>query len=265
MTLGEKLAKLRKDNNYTQEQLAEILDVSRQSVSRWESDIAYPETDKLIKIGELYHCSLDYLLKDDIEDEHANVNITNEVDNKRGSFTLNLKSFYFERKSTKTIHGIPLWHINIGLGRTAKGIIAIGFCARGVISIGYFSLGLLSFGLLSLGLISLGVFALGLIAAGTISAGVIALGAICCGVLAIGAVAIGEFSIGALAVGNYFAMGDHAYALIAIGKTKAVGTLFQANKVTAANRDEIVSLLRANVPKIFSWLITFIKPLLKIG
>lgn len=64
MTVGDKLAALRKQNNYTQEQLAEILNVSRQSVSRWESDLAYPETDKLIKLSQLYHCSVDYLLKD---------------------------------------------------------------------------------------------------------------------------------------------------------------------------------------------------------
>ena len=49
MTLGEKLSKLRKEYNYTQEQLADILGVSRQSISKWESDIAFPETDKLVK------------------------------------------------------------------------------------------------------------------------------------------------------------------------------------------------------------------------
>lgn len=63
MTLGEKLSKLRKENHYTQEQLAEILGVSRQAVSKWESDTAYPETEKLCKLGELYGCSMDYLLK----------------------------------------------------------------------------------------------------------------------------------------------------------------------------------------------------------
>ena len=54
MTLGEKLSKLRKEYNYTQEQLADILGVSRQSISKWESDIAYPETDKLVKMGKLF-------------------------------------------------------------------------------------------------------------------------------------------------------------------------------------------------------------------
>ena len=62
MTTGEKLQKLRKENNYTQEELAEIMNVSRQSISKWESDIAFPETEKLIALSKLYHCSIDYLL-----------------------------------------------------------------------------------------------------------------------------------------------------------------------------------------------------------
>ena len=68
MTFAEKLAKLRKAQNYTQEQLADLLGVSRQSVSKWESGLAYPETEKLIRIGDMFDCSIDYLLKDSIED-----------------------------------------------------------------------------------------------------------------------------------------------------------------------------------------------------
>ena len=67
MTLGDKLAKLRKENNYTQEQLAEILEVSRQTISKWESDTTYPETGKLIRLCQLFGCSTDYLLLDEIE------------------------------------------------------------------------------------------------------------------------------------------------------------------------------------------------------
>lgn len=48
MSLGENLQFLRKRENMTQEQLAEALEVSRQSVSKWESDSTYPETDKLM-------------------------------------------------------------------------------------------------------------------------------------------------------------------------------------------------------------------------
>lgn len=64
MTLGEKLSILRKENNYTQEQLADILSVSRQSVSKWESNIAYPETDKLIRLSTLFNVAIDDLIKD---------------------------------------------------------------------------------------------------------------------------------------------------------------------------------------------------------
>ena len=53
MTLGEKLSKLRKEYNYTQEQLADVLGVSRQSISKWESDIAYP---KPISSSNLVNC-----------------------------------------------------------------------------------------------------------------------------------------------------------------------------------------------------------------
>ncbi len=69
MTLGEKISKQRKELNYTHEQLADILGVSRQSVSKWESDIAYPETDKLIELGKLFDCSMDYLLKEEVTEK----------------------------------------------------------------------------------------------------------------------------------------------------------------------------------------------------
>ena len=69
MTTGEKITQLRKNNNYTQEELACILNVSRQSVSKWESDGAFPETEKLIQLSKLFHCSVDYLLKEECDTE----------------------------------------------------------------------------------------------------------------------------------------------------------------------------------------------------
>ena len=62
MTIGEKLQQLRKDSNYTQEELADIMNVSRQSISKWESDVAFPETERLITLSKLYQCSIDYLV-----------------------------------------------------------------------------------------------------------------------------------------------------------------------------------------------------------
>ncbi len=68
MTTGEKLQKLRKDSGYTQEELADIMSVSRQSISKWESDIAFPETEKIVALSKLYHCSTDYLLNNEINE-----------------------------------------------------------------------------------------------------------------------------------------------------------------------------------------------------
>lgn len=66
MSIGNKLAEARKKQNLTQEQLAERLGVTRQAVSRWESDAAYPETDKIVRMARLLNVSCDYLLRDDI-------------------------------------------------------------------------------------------------------------------------------------------------------------------------------------------------------
>lgn len=66
MKLSEKIIKLRKVNGMTQEELASKCNVSRQSISKWEADIALPETEKLLILGELFHVSTDVLLKDQL-------------------------------------------------------------------------------------------------------------------------------------------------------------------------------------------------------
>ena len=108
MTLGEKLSKLRKEYNYTQEQLAEILGVSRQSISKWESDTAFPETEKLIELGKLFKCSMDYLLKEDItEKEGAQSSIFNESVKELGKKALTDKNKNKMKKILKIV-GIVL-------------------------------------------------------------------------------------------------------------------------------------------------------------
>ena len=69
MNFSEKIICLRKSNNLTQEQLAEKLDVSRQSVSKWETDQAIPEVDKLISLSKTFNVTIDYLLKPSEIDE----------------------------------------------------------------------------------------------------------------------------------------------------------------------------------------------------
>lgn len=71
MSLGQNLQFLRKRDNITQEQLAEALEVSRQSVSKWESDTSYPEMDKLLQLANLFHCSLDDLIQKDISTQYV--------------------------------------------------------------------------------------------------------------------------------------------------------------------------------------------------
>ena len=63
MEFSEKLLTLRKANNLTQEQLAEKLDVSRQSVSKWESGQATPEMERITQLSAVFNVTTDYLLK----------------------------------------------------------------------------------------------------------------------------------------------------------------------------------------------------------
>ncbi len=74
MKLSEKIQALRKDRGYSQEDLAAICNVSRQSISKWEADIALPETEKLILLSNLFQVTIDVLLKDDLS-----INETKEI------------------------------------------------------------------------------------------------------------------------------------------------------------------------------------------
>lgn len=69
MEFGEKLIALRKGRELTQEQLAERLSVSRQSISKWESGQVIPEVEKLIELSKAFEVSIDYLLKPSELDE----------------------------------------------------------------------------------------------------------------------------------------------------------------------------------------------------
>ena len=64
MKLNEKLLQLRKERGLSQQQLAEQLDVSRQSVSKWELNESIPDIQNIVAMSELFHVSTDYLLKD---------------------------------------------------------------------------------------------------------------------------------------------------------------------------------------------------------
>lgn len=73
MIFADKLILLRKKAGWSQEELAEQMNVTRQSVSKWEGAQSVPDLDKMIRLSELFGVSTDYLLKDEIEEaEHIN-------------------------------------------------------------------------------------------------------------------------------------------------------------------------------------------------
>lgn len=73
MILAEKIMELRKKKGWSQEQLGEWLDISRQSVSKWESGASIPDLDKIVKMSQIFSVSTDYLLKDEIESPEGNL------------------------------------------------------------------------------------------------------------------------------------------------------------------------------------------------
>lgn len=64
MGFAENFKEIRSKRNITQEQLAEIFSVSRQTISKWESGLGYPETEKLLSISKELNVSLDYLFSE---------------------------------------------------------------------------------------------------------------------------------------------------------------------------------------------------------
>lgn len=63
MELGKNLKEERKSCHFTQKEVSDILHVSRQTVSNWERDVSYPDLESLVYLSDLYHISVDQLLK----------------------------------------------------------------------------------------------------------------------------------------------------------------------------------------------------------
>ena len=67
--LADKIIELRKKNGWSQEQLAQKLNVTRQSISKWEGAQSVPDLQKIILLSEIFGVTTDYLIKDEIEEE----------------------------------------------------------------------------------------------------------------------------------------------------------------------------------------------------
>lgn len=79
MILADKIIKLRKKNGWSQEELAEKMNVSRQAVSKWEAAQAVPDLDRILQLSKLFGVTTDYLLKDEISDEEFTGEDTTDV------------------------------------------------------------------------------------------------------------------------------------------------------------------------------------------
>ena len=75
MILADKIIRLRKKNGWSQEELADKMNVSRQAVSKWEGAQTIPDLEKILQLSILFGVTTDYLLKDEIED----VELTNDT------------------------------------------------------------------------------------------------------------------------------------------------------------------------------------------
>jgi len=111
MDLGEKLYELRKNKNLSQENVAEQLNVTRQTISKWETNQSTPDFDKIVPLCELYGITPNELLTDKVEDENVINNEGNVDEAKKHLFTRgkddyeNMTRNQIKRKSAEVISG----------------------------------------------------------------------------------------------------------------------------------------------------------------
>lgn len=122
MKFGENLYALRKSAKMSQENLAEKVGVSRQSVSKWETGEAYPEMDNILKICKIFHCKINDLVHDDIQDIDS---LDEEI---------KMKVVKFEKEKQKKLKKISNFIYDISMvGSIAARIGAICFIVATII------------------------------------------------------------------------------------------------------------------------------------
>ena len=212
MSFQERLFNLRRQAGLSQEELANLLGVTRQAVQKWEAGTSRPDMDNLVSLAEYFNVSLDYLVTG------------KETSPPPQPVQTGVNNYYhpwYEYKSKRTLFGLPLVHINMGFGlRVARGIIAIGNISIGVLSIGGVALGVVSFGGLALGLLLvLAGAGAGAIALGGLAVGILAVGGFALGWFAWGGISYGVYSVGGIAIASKVAVGGVTSAPLAIGSS----------------------------------------------
>ena len=201
MDFRERLFDLRRQAGLSQEELANLVGVTRQAVQKWEAGTSRPDMDNLVSLAEYFNVSLDYLVMGKEPTPPPAPTVINNYYHEHRR--------HYEYKSKRTLFGLPLVHINCGPDvHWARGIIAIGNIATGFVALGGIAAGLLSLGAVSLGL---------LLALGALSVGIIAIGGVALGWFAWGGIVCGIYSVGGIALASKIAVGGIASAPLAIG------------------------------------------------
>lgn len=125
MRLGSNICFLRKQKKYTQEQFAEKMGVTRQTISRWESDEAVPELAKLMEIGDIFTCKIDALVKENLSDQGK---IYSQVQIKRvASFRMARYVMISPNPESDVHEYMEKWAINSGLKALNPKVKRIGW------------------------------------------------------------------------------------------------------------------------------------------
>ena len=111
--LSERLYELRREAKYSQEELAEMLNISRQALSKWETGQANPDINNIMKLSKIYHKSTDYIL---FGEESQEETIVQE------------KIVHLEKKGFQKLHDLPKsFRIALAVSMTAVVIAAVPF------------------------------------------------------------------------------------------------------------------------------------------
>lgn len=223
MDFRDRLFDLRRQAGLSQEDLANLLGLTRQAVQKWEAGTSRPDMDNLTALANYFHVSLDYLVMGleaatppppECEPALPPQSTTTVIHHHYQ------EGWHYEYKSRRTLFGLPLVHVNIGhKDHWARGIVAIGNIATGFVALGGISAGLLSLGGVSFGLLlALGAVTLGGMSIGGVALGILAWGGIALGWLAVGGCAVGVYAAGGLATASQVAVGSISAAPLAIGQ-----------------------------------------------
>jgi transcriptional regulator with XRE-family HTH domain len=257
MDFNDRLMELRKSRGWSQEELGDKLEVTRQTVSKWELGQTTPEMNKLAALSELFHISLDELISGKEQNTGYEQNSGYGQRTEKEVIYIEQRRHY-EYKSKRTVKGLPLVHINVGYGMYhARGILAIGNIATGLVAIGAISAGLISLGAVSVGLLALAALSVGILSLGAVAVGGFAVGGIAVGYLALGGLAVGTYSIGGCALAEKIALGGYASGHIAAGESVkgTVEFLTKNHKFSDINGTELKQAILDKYPDTWKWIV----------